>query len=154
MLPKVNVPPSRIYALFGWSWMARLAGQPPHMDTVHMNQPAVLLYHINKPVTIRTSQPNRLLNNKFGYNGCRTSGVGYKSSVGRSVGKYPYHLHPCVEDRMPTSIVVQPVLCICEYRWINMNTTFFLDSSSNTYSARCVRYMSNINTHPMSVSDI
>ena len=31
------------------------AGQPPLMDTVHINQPAILLSHINEPVTIRTS---------------------------------------------------------------------------------------------------
>ena len=42
-------------ALAGWGW----AGQPPHKNTVHMNRSAVLLSHINKSATIRTSQPNR-----------------------------------------------------------------------------------------------
>ena len=37
-----------------------LAGQPPHIYTIYMNQPAILLSHINEPATIRTSQPNRL----------------------------------------------------------------------------------------------
>ena len=37
-----------------------LAGLPPHMATIHANQPAVLLSHINEPATIRSSQPNRL----------------------------------------------------------------------------------------------
>ena len=47
---------SMIVGLAGAGW----AGQPPHMSTVHLNQPAVLLSHINEPATIRTSQPNRL----------------------------------------------------------------------------------------------
>jgi len=33
-----------------------LAGQPPHMDTIHMNQSVVLLSHINEPATIQVSQ--------------------------------------------------------------------------------------------------
>ena len=37
-----------IYGSFGWGW----AGQPPHKNIVHLNQPAVLLYHINEPATI------------------------------------------------------------------------------------------------------
>ena len=37
-----------------------LAGLPPHMATIHANQPAVLLSHINEPATIQISQPNRL----------------------------------------------------------------------------------------------
>ena len=41
-----------ILASFGWGWLARLAGQPPHMDTIHMNQSAVLLSHINESATI------------------------------------------------------------------------------------------------------
>jgi len=52
---------------------------------------------------------------------------------------------------MPTSIFVQPVLGMCGYTWINMNTTFF--SYPDIYGARCVRYMSNINIHPMFISD-
>ena len=47
---------SVIIAPFGWGW---LAGQSPHMGTIHMNQPTVLISHINEPATIRTSQPNR-----------------------------------------------------------------------------------------------
>jgi len=51
----------QLTSVIGWGWLARLAGQPPHMDTIHMNQPVVLLSHINEPATIRTSQPNRLI---------------------------------------------------------------------------------------------
>ena len=47
-----------LYNPFGWGWLAGLAGQPPHMGTIHMNQSTVLLSHINEPATIRTSQPN------------------------------------------------------------------------------------------------
>ena len=46
--------------VFGWGWLAGWAGQPPHMDNIYMNQPAVLLSHINEPAMIRSSQPNRL----------------------------------------------------------------------------------------------
>jgi len=31
-----------------------LASQPPHMDTIYMNQPAVLFSHVNEPATIQT----------------------------------------------------------------------------------------------------
>ena len=41
-------------APFGWGWLAGLAGQPPHIDTIHMNQSAVLLSHINELATIRS----------------------------------------------------------------------------------------------------
>ena len=46
--------------LIGWERLAGLAGQPSHINTVYVNQPAVLLSHVNEPATIRTSQPNRL----------------------------------------------------------------------------------------------
>ena len=39
---------SVIAGLAGWGW----AGQPPHKKTVYLNQPAVLLSHINEPATI------------------------------------------------------------------------------------------------------
>ena len=39
-----------------------LAGQPPHMDTIHINQPAILLSHINKPASTQTGQPNEPMN--------------------------------------------------------------------------------------------
>ena len=39
----------QVSGVFGWGW---LAGQPPHMSTIHMNQPAVLFSHINEPATI------------------------------------------------------------------------------------------------------
>ena len=50
--------PSRAawHGLIGWERLAGLAGQPSHINTVHMNQPAVLLSHINEPTTIRTCQ--------------------------------------------------------------------------------------------------
>ena len=50
-----------MFRLYGWGWLVGWAGQPPHMNTIHINQSAVLLYHINNPVMIRTSQPNRLV---------------------------------------------------------------------------------------------
>ena len=37
------------------------AGQPSQQNTVHANQPAVLLSHVNEPATIRTSQQGREL---------------------------------------------------------------------------------------------
>ena len=40
-----------IAGLAGAGW----AGQPPHMDTIHMNQPAVLLSH--KRISNDTNQP-------------------------------------------------------------------------------------------------
>ena len=40
--------------------LAALAGQPSQKNTVHANQPAVFLSHVNESATIRTSQPNRL----------------------------------------------------------------------------------------------
>ena len=51
----------RSYSVISWGWLTGWAGQPPHMDTVSMNQPAVLLSRINESVTIRTNQSNRLL---------------------------------------------------------------------------------------------
>ena len=49
-----QLPPDR------WAGAGQ-AGQPPHMATIHANQPAVLLSHINESATIRSSQPNRPL---------------------------------------------------------------------------------------------
>ena len=57
--PRPSQPTS--FAPFGWERLAGWAGQPSHRNTVYMNQPAVLLSHINEPATIRISQPNRLL---------------------------------------------------------------------------------------------
>jgi len=69
-----------------WSWVYMrpdrlgLAGQPPHMDTIYMNQPAVFLFHINEPATIRTSHPNRLMDfHPLSLFACRT----YSSSVSK-----------------------------------------------------------------------
>ena len=46
--------------MFGWGWLAGWASQPPYINTIHMNQLAIFLSHINKSTTIQTNQPNRL----------------------------------------------------------------------------------------------
>ena len=56
-----------IYSLIGWERLAGLAGQPSQQNIVHVNQAVILLSHVNKPVTIRTSQPNMLRTAKSCY---------------------------------------------------------------------------------------
>ena len=44
--------------MFGWGWLAGWAGQPPHIDTVLINWPAVFFSRGNEPATVRTGQSN------------------------------------------------------------------------------------------------
>ena len=89
------------------------------MNTVYMNQPAVLLSHINEPVTIRTSQPNRLsifLSHKpTSSTSSRTSNdTNQPTEQADSWFGPPLSLHYCVRARVCVSLC-QDVFLVLKY---------------------------------------